>query len=164
MDAMAKKSKEPSQTKTTPRIRNKKAHHEYNLTEKLECGLALTGTEVKSLRQGQAKLDEAYCRIRDGELYLVGATISPYTQAGEQMQHDPTRDRKLLAHRRQIHQLEVQAKQKGKTLVPLAIYFKNGRAKCEIAVGEGKRQYDKRQDMRKRDAKREIERAMRRRR
>jgi SsrA-binding protein len=161
---MAKKSKTATQTRTTPRIRNKKAHHEYSLTEKLECGLELTGTEVKSLREGQAKLDEAYCRIRDGELYLVGATISPYAQAGEGMQHEPTRDRKLLAHRRQIHQLEVHARQKGRTLVPLAIYFKNGRAKCEIAVAEGKRQYDKRQDMRKRDAKREIERAMRRRR
>ncbi len=162
--AMAKKNQQIESKKNAPRIANKKAHREYHLSEKLECGLVLAGTEVKSLREGQVKIDEAYGRIRNGELYLVGATISPYSQAGEGMQHEPNRDRKLLAHRRQIRQLETQVKQKGKTIVPLAIYFKNGRAKCEIAVGEGKRDYDKRQDIRRRDAKREIARAMRRRR
>ena len=147
---------------SSPRIGNSRARHDYHLIEKLECGLALTGTEVKSLRAGQAKIDEAYARLRGDELWLIGATIATYPQAGPN-QHEPTRDRKLLVHRRQIRALEAHVKQKGKTLVPLAIYFKDGWAKCEIAVAEGKKSYDKRQDLRKKDQQREISRAMRRR-
>ncbi len=126
--------------------------------------MELLGTEVKSLRAGQAKIDEAYARIRDDEVFLVGATISPYPQAAEGMQHEPTRDRKLLLRRRQIDQLATYVRQKGKTVVPLTIYFKRGWAKCELGIAEGKRLYDKRQAIRKRDQQREINREMSRRR
>ncbi|HAU38440.1 MAG TPA: SsrA-binding protein [Phycisphaerales bacterium] len=157
---MAKSSEQPVRG---PRIANRKARHDYDIVEVVECGLELVGTEVKSLRAGQAKIDEAYARVRGGEVFLVGATISPYPQAAEAMQHDPTRDRRLLLHRRQIAQLESHVKQKGKTLIPLAVYFKNGWAKCEIGVAVGKKQHDKRQDLRTRDHQREIAREMRRR-
>ncbi len=153
-----------SEKKRPPRIVNKKALRNYEILEKIECGLKLIGTEVKSLREGAARLDEAYGRIEDGELYLVGASISPYKQAAEGMQHDPTRKRKLLLHRRQIRQLQTHVKQKGKTLVPVAIYFKDGRAKVELGVAVGKREYDKRRDIRERDVQRDIDRAMSRRR
>jgi SsrA-binding protein len=158
---MAKKKDSP--VKGQPRISNRKARHDYHILEVLECGIELTGTEVKSLRAGQAKIDEAYARIREGELYLVGATIAHYPQAAEAMQHDQTRDRRLLARRRQIAELEAHVRQKGKTIVPLAMYFKRGWAKVELGVAVGKRQYDKREALRKRDQQREIDRDMRRR-
>ena len=145
------------------RISNRKARHDYLILEVLECGMQLVGTEVKSLRAGQARIDEAFARVRDGEVFLVGATISPYAQAAEGMQHEPTRPRKLLLHRRQVAQIESHVKQKGKTVVPLAIYFKRGWAKCELGIVEGRRDYDKRETIRKRDQQREIEREMRRR-
>lgn len=160
---MAKKKEQSDEPKRGVRIKNRKALHSFHIAEKVECGLELTGTEVKSLRAGQAKIDEAYARVRDGEVFLVGATISPYPQAGAAMQHEPTRDRKLLLHRRQIELLEVHVRQKGKTLVPLAVYFKRGFAKCDLGVATGKREFDKRDDLRKRDQQREMERAMRRR-
>lgn len=156
--------KQDNQPKTTRRISNRKARHDYHVLEVVECGMELFGTEVKSIRAGQVKLDEAYARLRDGELFLVGATISPYPQAAEAMQHAPARDRKLLVRRRQIAQLEVHVKQKGKTLVPLAIYFKRGWAKCELAVAVGKSHYDKRDGIRKRDQQREVARELARRR
>ncbi len=143
-----------------PRIANRKARFNYHIVEVVECGIELFGTEVKSLRAGQATIDEAYARVRNGEVFLVGATISPYPQAAEGMQHDPTRDRKLLLHARQIAQLEFHVKQKGKTIVPLAVYFKRGWAKCELGVAEGKRNYDKREAIRKRDQQRDIAREM----
>jgi len=146
------------------RVRNSKARHDYHILEVVECGIELCGTEVKSLRAGQARIDEAYARISDGQAYLVGANISPYSHAADAMQHDPNRDRKLLLRRRQIEQLAVHVRQKGKTLIPLAIYFKRGWAKCEVGVAVGKRQYDKRQAIRKREQQREIGREMRRRR
>ena len=146
------------------RIVNRKARHDYHITEVVECGMALTGTEVKSLRAGQAKIDEAFARLRDGELILVGSTIALYPQAAAAMQHEPNRDRKLLVHRRQIDQILTHVKQKGKTLVPLAVYFKHGWAKCEVGLAEGKRQYDKRQDLKERQVKRDISREMERRR
>jgi len=158
--AKKKKSSEPKGV----RIANRKAFHEYHILEKVEAGLSLSGTEVKSLRAGQMKIDEAYARVEQGEVYLVGATISAYAQAADGMQHEPNRDRKLLLHRRQIRQLEAHVRQKGKTLVPLAVYFKNGWAKCELGVAEGKRQYDKRESIKKRDQQREMSREMRRRR
>jgi len=160
---MAKKKEQSGEAKRGVRIQNRKALRNFHIIEKVECGLHLTGTEVKSLRAGQAKIDEAYARVRDGEVFLVGATISPYPQAGAAMQHEPTRDRKLLLHRRQIELLEVHVRQKGKTLVPLAVYFKRGFAKCDLGVATGKREFDKRDDLRKRDQQREMDRAMRRR-
>ncbi len=156
----AKGDKSPS----TPRITNRKARHNFHIREVVECGLELCGTEVKSLRAGQATIDEAYARIRDGEAFLVGATIAQYPQAAEGMQHEPTRDRKLLLHRRQLSQLEAHVRQKGKTLVPLAVYFKRGWAKCELGIAEGKRQYDKREAIRKREQQRDMQRELRRRR
>jgi len=148
----------------TPRISNRKARHEFHILEVVECDLELFGTEVKSLREGNAMLDDAFAAIRNGQAYLVGMTIGPYKQAGPGMQHNQTRDRRLLLHRRQIEALEGHVRQKGKTLVPLAVYFKHGWAKCEIGVAIGKKQYDKRQDIKKRDATRDIQREMRRRR
>jgi SsrA-binding protein len=144
-----------------PRIRNRKARYDYHILEVLECGVSLLGTEVKSLRAAQGKIDDAYVRIRDGEVYLVGANISPYPQAAEGMQHDPMRDRKLLVRRRQIAKLESHVKQKGKTIVPLSIYFKRGWAKCELGIVEGKRSYDKRESLRKRQQQREMAREIR---
>lgn len=155
---MAAKADKPK----TPRITNRRARHDYHINEVVECGIELTGTEVKSLRAGQAKIDEAHARVQDGELYLVGATIAQYQQAAAGMQHDPTRDRKLLVHRRQIAQLESHVRQKGKTLIPLAMYFKRGWAKVELGVAVGKRQYDKRQAIRKREQQRDMDRELRR--
>ena len=148
----------------SPRIVNRRARHDFHILEVVECGMELLGTEVKSLRAGQAKIDEAYARIHDDKVFLVGATISPYPQAAEGMQHEPTRDRKLLLRRRQIDQLATHVRQKGKTVVLLTIYFKRGWAKCELGIAEGKRLYDKRQAIRKRDQQREINREMSRRR
>ena len=146
------------------RITNRKAWHDFHISEVVECGVELTGTEVKSLRAGQAKIDDAYARVRNGELFLVGANIATYPQAAAAMQHSPTRDRRLLAHHRQIAQILTHVKHKGHTLVPLAIYFKRGWAKCELGIAVGKRQYDKREAIRKREQQRDIQREMRRRR
>lgn len=138
---------------------NRRARHEYHLLERVEAGLILTGSEVKSLRDGQANLQRAYGDVRDGELWLVGAHIGPYEQAGMDG-HAPERDRKLLVHRRELDSLAEQVQQKGLTLVPTKLYFKNGRAKVELAVGRGKEARDKRRDIAKRDADRQIERAL----
>ena len=146
------------------RIANRKARHDYHITEVLECGIELTGTEVKSLRTGQMKIDEAYVRLRWRQLFLVGANIATYPLAAAAMQHEPTRDRRLLIHRRQIAALEMHVKQKGKTIVPLAVYFHRGWAKVEIALAEGKKMFDKRQDLKKRDAQRDMTREMNKRR
>jgi len=146
------------------RIVNRKARHDYAVAEVVECGLELVGTEVKSLRAGQAKIDEAYARVRGGEVFLVGVNIAPYPMAAAAMQHDPARQRRLLLHRRQIRQLESHVRQKGRTLVPLAIYFKDGWAKCELGLVVGKRSYDKRESLKRRQQDRDIAREMRRRR
>lgn len=138
---------------------NRRARHEYHLLDRVEAGLVLSGSEVKSLRQGQAHLRQAYGDVRDGELWLVGAHIAPYEQ-GSMDQHEPDRPRKLLLHRRQIDQLRGQVQEKGLTLVPTKLYFKNGRAKVELAVARGKETRDKRRDIAKRDADRQIERAL----
>ena len=140
---------------------NRKARFDYAIEETLEAGLSLTGTEVKSLRQGHANLRDAHAYIRNGEVFLLNAHIAPYEQ-GNRMNHDPTRSRKLLLHRREIDHLEGRVRQQGMTLVPLRIYFNDrGRAKVEIALGRGKKKYDKRQTIAERDAKRQIARAMR---
>jgi SsrA-binding protein len=142
---------------------NRRARHDYHLLDRFEAGLALTGTEVKSLRDSRVSLSQAYADVRDGEVWLVGARIDEYAQ-GNIANHDPDRDRKLLLHRREIESLIGKVQQQGLTLVPIRLYFKNGRAKLELALARGKEQRDKRRDIAKRDAQREIERALRRRR
>jgi len=142
---------------------NRRARHDYHLLDRLEAGLVLTGTEVKALRDGKATLQRAFADIRDGELWLVGAHIAEYTQ-GNLANHDPDRDRKLLVHRRELDSLIGKVQEKGLTVVPTKLYFKNGRAKVELAVARGKEVRDKRREIAKRDADRDIERALRRRR
>ncbi len=138
---------------------NRRARHEYHLLERYEAGLVLTGTEVKSLRDGKAILQRAFGDLREGELYLVGAHIPEYTQ-GNVANHDPDRDRKLLLHRRELDQLVGKVQEKGLTLVPTRLYWKDGRAKVELALARGKDVGDKRRDIADRDARRQIERAL----
>jgi SsrA-binding protein len=138
---------------------NRKARHDYNLVERFEAGLVLTGSEVKSLREGRASLQQAYADVRDGEAWLIGAHIDTYDQAGL-ANHDPARDRKLLLKRREIESLYGKVREKGLTLVPTKLYFRDGRAKVEVALGRGKDVRDKRRDIAKRDADRQIERAL----
>jgi SsrA-binding protein len=139
---------------------NRKARHEYHLLERHEAGLVLTGSEIKSLRQGGAQLQRAFGDLRDGELWLVGAHIAPYDQAGVEG-HDPDRDRKLLLHRYEIDALRGKVLERGFTLVPTRLYFKDGRAKVELALAKGKDVRDRRREIAKRDADRQIERALR---
>ncbi len=139
--------------------RNRRAFHEYAIEDTLECGLVLTGTEVKSLRDGAGGLEDAYAKIEDGEVWLIGSDIPEYSM-GNRMNHKPKRRRKLLMHRREIAKFAGKAEQRGFTLVPLKMYFKNGRAKVELAVARGKQLHDKRQAAKKADAQKEIRRAM----
>ena len=138
---------------------NRKARHDYHLVERHEAGLALTGTEVKSLRAGRANLQRAYAEVRGNELWLVGAHIDSY-DSGTHTNHEPERERKLLLHRREIDSLSGKVRERGFTLVPTKLYFKDGRAKVEIALARGKEAHDKRRDIAKRDAQREMERAL----
>lgn len=139
---------------------NRYASYRFELLEKIECGIALQGTEVKALRDGGAQLKDGYALVRDGELFLHNVHIPPYGPAAR-ANHEPERDRRLLAHRRQIDKLAAQVKEKGLTLVPTRIYFVEGRAKVEIAVARGKDQFDKRQSIKERESKREMARAIR---
>lgn len=140
---------------------NRKARHDYFVEETIEAGLALTGSEVKSLRDGRANLKDSFARIDRGEAVLVNAHISPY-EAAARDGHEPTRSRKLLLHRQQIDRLAGKVKEKGLTLIPLRLYFNaRGRAKVELGLARGKRQYDKRQTIKEREARRETERALR---
>jgi SsrA-binding protein len=138
---------------------NKKARHDYAIEDTFEAGLVLTGTEVKSLRQGRASLVDAYAAVQDDELWLFGAYIPEYTE-GTWNNHTPRRTRKLLMHRLEITRLVVKLKEGGHTLVPLSLYFKDGRAKVELALGKGRKSYDKRQVMAERDSAKEIRRAV----
>jgi SsrA-binding protein len=138
---------------------NRRARHDYHLLERVEAGIQLTGTEVKSLREGGVQLGQAYAEIREGEAWLVGASIPEYAQ-GNLQNHRPERDRKLLLHRREIDSLEGMVREKGLTLVPTRLYFKNGRVKIELAVARGKERIDKRRDLAERDARRQIEREL----
>lgn len=138
---------------------NRRARHDYHLLERLEAGIALTGTEIKSLRDGQVTLQRAFAELRGGEAYLVGAHISEYAQ-GNLQNHDPDRDRKLLLHRKEIDSLLGKTRERGLTLVPTRMYFKDGRVKVEIALARGKEARDKRRDLVERDAQRQIERAL----
>nr|WP_320146223.1 SsrA-binding protein SmpB [uncultured Anaeromusa sp.] len=139
---------------------NRKARHDYHIHETFEAGIALTGTEVKSLRAGKANLKDSYARIENGEVFLQQMHISPYEQ-GNRFNHDPLRSRKLLLHRQEINRLLGKTREKGFSLVPLKIYFARGKAKVELALASGKKLYDKRQDLAERDAKRDMERALR---
>ncbi|GIU85285.1 MAG: SsrA-binding protein [Acidimicrobiales bacterium] len=141
---------------------NRRARHDYDILETLECGLVLRGSEVKSLREARVNLADSYARVKGDELWMVGVHISPYTHQSDHVKLDPMRDRKLLAHRHEIDRLRARVEQSGLTLVPLRIYFKDGKAKVEIAVARGRRKYDKRQAIAKRDAQREAEREVRR--
>ena len=139
-------------------IRNRRARHEYELLENYECGIVLHGAEVKSIRAGHANLQEAFARVEMGEVWLYGMHIRPYAFSRAEL--DPVRRRKLLLHNAEIAEIERYTEQKGMTLVPVSVYFKDGRAKVALAVARGKRSYDKRQAIAKRDADREAERAM----
>ena len=139
--------------------RNKRAFHDYIIGDRLECGIVLTGTEVKSLREGRSSLEDAYAKIDDGEVWLIGSDIPEYSMA-HRMNHKPKRPRKLLLHKREIAKFAGKAQQRGFTLVPLRMYFKQGRAKVELGVARGKQQHDKRQDQKKTEAQRDIRRAM----
>ena len=157
---MAKKAKDGSESDGTKLIaRNKKARHQYLILETFEAGIALQGTEVKSLRDGKCSLAESYARIVGGELTLVGAHIDVY-QAGSHANHEPTRPRTLLMHKREIRKIESKLAEKGLTMVPLSMYFKRGLAKVELALVRGKKLHDKRESLKKRDAERSMRRAM----
>jgi SsrA-binding protein len=142
---------------------NRKARHEYLIEDTVEAGLQLVGTEVKSCREGKVSLTDAYATVRDGEAWLLQCHINPYSH-GNRQNHDPMRPRKLLLHRAEIERLDAEVSQGGRTLVPLRLYFKHGIAKAEIAVARGKKTYDKRQSEAKRDAERQMQRALGRRR
>jgi SsrA-binding protein len=142
----------------TPTINNRRARHDYLVLDTYECGLVLKGAEVKSIREGKATLREAFARVQDGEVFLHGMHVSPYSHSSQEL--DPVRPRKLLLHHREIDELARAANEKGVTLVPLRLYFKDGRAKIELATARGKRQYDKRQAIAKRDADLEAQRAL----
>jgi SsrA-binding protein len=144
----------------SPIARNKRARHDYHILDRWEAGIVLTGTEVKSLRNGKANLTDAYGIVKDGELFLLNLHIAPYLQ-GNQFNHEPTRTRKLLLHRQEIRRLIGSVEKQGLTLIPLELYFKKGIAKVEIALGKGKKLHDKRDDERKKDDVREMARVAR---
>jgi SsrA-binding protein len=154
-----KKDKKGAGDGTVNICRNRRALHDYEILDQIECGIVLVGTEVKSLRDGHANLEDAYGRVEDGEVWLIGAEIPEYL-FGNRLNHKPKRTRKLLLHRREIAKFADTASERGLTLVPLRMYFKEGRAKVELAVAKGKQFHDKRESLKKADAKREMDRAM----
>lgn len=143
--------------------RNRKARHEFDILEDLECGIALQGSEVKSIRNGKISIEEAYARMRDGELWLFNTHIAEYPQAGE-MNHEPTRPRKLLLHRKELRKFASAADQKGLTLIPLSVYFSRGKVKVKMAVARGRKLHDKREKLKQKADKREMRKALARRR
>ena len=154
------KAAEESKLKNSPAIDNRRARHEYEILESLEAGLVLTGTEVKSIRAGGVSLNEAYARFRDGEAWLLGMHVPPYKQ-GSFSNTDPNRPRKLLLHKEQIAHLKGRVAEKGLTIVPLRLYFTRGMAKVQLGLARGKKLWDKRADVAKRDVEREIQRHVR---
>jgi SsrA-binding protein len=140
-------------------VANRRARHDYHLEETYEAGIQLVGSEVKSLREGRASLQDAYAKVRRGEVWLVNMHIAPYPQAGP-FNHDPLRARKLLLHKAEIRRLVGKVKERGYTLVPLRVYFRRGLAKVELALARGKKQYDKREDLARREAERQVARAL----
>ncbi len=149
-----------SETQDKPIATNRRARHDYEILETVEAGIALRGTEVKSLRQGQITFKDSYATIRNTEAWLVGCHISPYSH-GTDANHDPERDRKLLLHRREIERLTGKIAERGLTLVPLRLYFKEGRAKVELGLARGKKLHDKRSALREREVRREMDKAVR---
>jgi SsrA-binding protein len=158
----AKGKDQPAKDQIRVVARNRRARFEYELLDKLEAGIVLTGTEVKSLRNGKASLEDAYATIERGEVWLHGTDIPEYVQANR-MNHKPKRPRKLLLHRSEILKFAGKASERGLTLVPVQLYFKNGRAKVELSVAKGKKTHDKREALKTKDAKRDMDRALRRR-
>lgn len=140
---------------------NRKAFHDYHVEEEIEAGIVLRGTEIKSVRDGRVNLRDAYARIENGELWLIGAHISPYQHSGSYFNHEPDRPRKLLVHREQLIELRQKVEARGMTLVPIRLVLRGGRAKVDIAVARGKKLYDKREAMAERDARRDLERSLR---
>lgn len=140
-------------------VENRKASHDYHIIETIEAGIVLTGTEVKSLRLGRVNVRDSFARVKDGEVFLHGMHISPYEQ-GNRFNHDPLRIRKLLLHRREINRLVGKIQERGYTMVPLKLYWKNGRCKVELALVKGKRLHDKRETLARKDAERRIERVL----
>ncbi len=143
---------------------NRKARHDYEILDSFECGIQLVGSEVKSLRDAQVQMRDAYARVEGGEVWLYGVHVAPYAFAQTHTGHDPDRRRKLLLHRREIDELRVRTQQDGLTLVPLSIYFRDGRAKVDLGLARGRKLYDKRAAIAKRDAERELDRGLARRR
>ncbi|MDQ0157087.1 SsrA-binding protein SmpB [Robertmurraya andreesenii] len=139
---------------------NKKAYHDYFIEDTFEAGIVLQGTEIKSIRAGRVNLKDSYAQIKNGEIFLFGMHISPYEQ-GNRYNHDPLRTRKLLLHRKEINKLIGETKEEGYSIVPVKLYLKNGYAKVLIGLAKGKKKYDKREDLKKKEAKRDIERAFR---
>ncbi|MDR7922102.1 MULTISPECIES: SsrA-binding protein SmpB [unclassified Thermosynechococcus] len=139
---------------------NRQARFQYEILETYECGLVLLGTEVKSIRAGKVNLRDGFARIRNGEVWLMNVHISPHESTNQSYNHDPLRDRKLLLHKQEIRKLVGKVEQKGLTLVPLKLYLKNGRVKVSLGLARGKKLHDKRQDLKQRQDKREMERAM----
>ena len=146
-------------TGTKQIVENRRARHDYQLLDRYEAGIVLTGTEVKSLREGRVTLAQAYADVRGNEVWLIGADIATYDQ-GNVANHEPARDRKLLLHRREIASLIGKVKERGQTLVPTRLYFKDGKVKVELALAKGKEKGDKRRDIAEREAKRQMERAV----
>lgn len=159
MAKAAKNDKKPAPDATVTICRNRRATHDYEILDTIECGLVLVGTEVKSLRAGHASLEDAYARVDDGEVWLIGSEIPEY-EYGNRLNHKPKRPRKLLLHRREIDRFAGKASVKGLTLVPLRLYFKDGIAKVELAVARGKQAHDKREALKKAEARRQIDRAL----
>ena len=153
------KSKKPDDPNSKHVCRNRKARHEYDILEDLECGIELQGSEVKSIRNGKISIDESYARVRDGELWLIGANISEYPQANL-MNHEPTRTRKLLIKKRELRKFAERAEQQGFTLVPLDVYFVRGYVKVRIGLAKGRKLYDKRQKLRRDTDRQDIRKAM----
>lgn len=157
--ARADKKKNAAEDDIQVICRNRRASHEYALEDRLECGIVLTGTEVKSLREGGSSLEDAYAKVEGGEVWLLGCDIPEYSM-GNRLNHKPKRPRKLLLHRREIARFAGKASQRGFTLVPTRLYFKKGRAKVELAIARGKQLHDKRESQKKAEADREIRRAL----
>lgn len=158
-----KKSKHSKDGEQTPRIVNRRARHDYHIHDTIECGIKLLGTEVKSVRNGQASIAEGFAQVdpKTHELWLINTEIALYSNAPAERQHEPKRKRKLLCHRRELNKLLTQTQAKGMTLVPMAMYFNSrGLIKIEIGLGSGKKHHDKREDIKKRDMKRDMQRAM----
>ncbi len=157
---MATPEKRDRSTSNEVSVHNRRARHEYFIEDSFEAGLVLTGTEIKSIRQGKITLTEGFARMQKGEAWLENVYVAPYEQGGRENPEDPRRRRKLLMHRQQILRLTAQVSQKGMTLIPLKLYFKAGKAKIELGLGKGKHTYDKRETIAKRDAERSLDRAL----